>query len=92
MGKRSKFGEFIRIERIKRGYTLRDVGTALSLSAMTISQVESGENKNPETALRIADYYGLNRDYIKKQFMKGRDPVDAEKIRGRYLDLFVGVK
>ena len=59
------FGINVKIERIKKGCSQEQVAEALSISAVYLSNVESGKhNLSLSNAFKLAKYYGKTIDYL----------------------------
>ena len=59
----TKFGEFMRILRIKRKIIMKDTAESLQVTTPFLSAVENGKKKIPDTWFeRIKEIYSLNNE------------------------------
>ena len=58
-------GERIRMLRINKGLTQKDLGNILNMNKTTISHYEKGERcPSIETLIQISDYFGVDITYV----------------------------
>ena len=71
----SLLSERIKELRIKKGYNMRQMATALNLPYTTYVNYEKGEREpNSETIVLMSKYFGVTSDYI-----LGRDDANEKK-------------
>lgn len=81
----SKFGEFMRILRIKRRILMKDTADALEVKTPFLSAVENGKKKIPNGWYeKISEIYNLNED--EKKELKIAIEESAENIKFKLSD------
>lgn len=91
----TKYGEFIRIQRLKHQEVMGDTAKLLEVSVPFVSSVENGKKKVPDGWYeKIADHYNLNRaerielrDSIEQS--KPQIRIDLKKVDGVKRDMAV---
>lgn len=81
-----KFGEKLRALRIRNGLTLKDLATALGLTAHGyLSELECGKKKpTAEFSIKVSEYFGVTidellKDDIEIQFKKNKTNNDNKQ-------------
>lgn len=76
----SSFGEFIKFEREKRGWTQTDLGAKLSINMTKISRIENNKDLFNSTKLSIlAELFELEINKIKELFYGDKFAKEAYK-------------
>jgi transcriptional regulator with XRE-family HTH domain len=78
-----RFGERLKRERQKRGYSARQLARLAGVPAATIIKVESGERTYPSlpAALKIARALGVTLDYLAGAYEEEDEPEPAAVAR-----------
>lgn len=57
-------GKYVRKERIKRGMTQKELAYALSLTDVTISNIENNKHIGRKSIYAISKYFGIGVDEL----------------------------
>lgn len=76
----TSFGEFIKLEREKRGWTQTDLGAKLSINMTKISRIENNKDLFNSTKLNLlADLFDLEINKLKELFYGDKFAKEAYK-------------
>lgn len=83
------FGDKIRAMRIERNFTLREAASQIGLSAMFLSELESGAKfPSPEKLQNIAEFYLVKKEELETLVTKQKvireleeDPCDDQRLQ-----------
>jgi transcriptional regulator with XRE-family HTH domain len=76
----TSFGEFIKKEREKRGWTQTDLGAKLGINTTKISRIENNKDLFSQSKLeKLADIFDLDINLIKELFFGDKFAKEAYK-------------
>ncbi len=76
----TSFGEFIKLQREKRGWTQTDLGAKLGINMTKISRIENNKELFTQSKLdNLADIFELEIDLIKELFFGDKFAKEAYK-------------
>ncbi|HBH49232.1 MAG TPA: XRE family transcriptional regulator [Bacteroidales bacterium] len=76
----TSFGDFIRQEREKRGWTQTDFGAKLSINMGKISRIENDKELFTQAKLdKLSDVFGIDIDLIKEYYFGDKFAKEAYK-------------
>jgi transcriptional regulator with XRE-family HTH domain len=73
------FTDRLRVARMRRGWTLRELGEACSVSTACLSRIEQGKSMpHPKNARKLCEVLGVDIEYLFDFSGTARRPVKQE--------------